>query len=78
MTKEQKLKRMRFHWVLYVKYGGISKPKSDQVGDLHLKGLIHWNAFLQLGKQYLMDYPKDAHILEGFVPSGTVKLLAGE
>lgn len=76
-TKEAQLKLLRLHWYSYIARGGFNEPKLN-IGKLEYGGLKHWTLFLQIGRKYLLDYPKERHIIEGFVPRGTVKLLTGE
>ena len=77
MTKDEQLKRIRYHWHSYVARGGFNEPKMN-VGRLERGGVRHWALFLQLGRSYLLQFPKERYIIEGFVPAKTVKLLTGE
>lgn len=77
MTKQDQLNRLRYHWHSYVARGGFNEPKMI-VGKLENGGLKHWTLFLQIGRKYLQNFPKERHIIEGFVPIKTVKLLIGE
>ena len=76
-TKEARLKRIRYHWHSYIARGGFNEPKMN-VGKLEDGGLKHWALFLQMARIYLQDYPKDRYVIEGFVPSKTIRLLTGE
>lgn len=76
-TKEKELQTIRYHWASYVARGGFNEAKTT-VGALEKGGVEHWTLFLQIGRKYLKDYPKDTHILEDFVPPKMLKLLKGE
>lgn len=79
MSKEEELSKVRYHWASYIARGGINTPKkSHSIGDLEKGGLEHWTLFLRSAKIYLSKYPKDRHILEGFVPASLVRMLIGE
>lgn len=75
-TKEILLNRLRYHWHSYIARGGFNEPKMT-VGTLAPGGLNHWTLFLQIGRRYLKEYPKDRHVVEGFVPKKMIGLLTG-
>lgn len=77
LTKAERLTKLRYHWFSYVARGGFNAPRMT-IGKLEKGGLNHWTLFLHLGRQYLRDFPKERHIVEGFVPQKLVKLLTGE
>ena len=75
--RRQLLQKTRYHWASYVARGGFSSATTN-VGELEEGGIRHWTLFLQYARQYLREYPKDGHIIEGFVPTGLIKLITGE
>lgn len=75
--KKDRLNRLRYHWYSYIARGGFNEPKMI-VGRLEKGGIEHWTLFLQTGRSYLRDFPKDAHVVEGFVPKKMIRLLTGE
>lgn len=77
MTKQDQLNRIKYHWHSYVARGGFSEPRMI-VGKLEGNGLKHWTMFLQLGRQYLREYPKETYIIEAFVPRKMIRMLTGE
>lgn len=79
MGKDEALYRIRHHWASYIARGGIEKPKkSHEIGKLGYGGIEHWALFLKIAIAYLRKFPKERHVIEGFVPAKTVKLLVGE
>lgn len=79
MGKEHDLYKIRYYWSSYIARGGIEKPKkSHSIGKLRQGGIEHWTLFLQSARTYLIKYPKERHLIEGFVPFKLVKLLVGE
>lgn len=77
MLSAELLTRIKYHWHLYVARGGFNEA-STGVGKLEKGGQFHWTRFLQLGRQYAVEYPNELGKLTEFVNPKTIKLLTGE
>lgn len=77
MSQEELLNRIKYHWHLYIARGGFNEP-SSAVGKLEQGGQFHWTSFLQLGRKFAVQFPKQLHKLTEFINPKIIKLLTGE
>ena len=79
MTKEDQLIAIKASWHWYLLKGGISEPlNEDNIGVLRRGGLEAWASLLRTAKEYIVKYPRERGVLEGFLPRKLVKMIVGE